>query len=503
MKGKKEENWVRPPVVVIMGHVDSGKTSILDYIRKAKVVEGEAGGITQHIGAYQTEYNGKKITFIDTPGHEAFSAMRMRGSKIADVAVLVIDAVSGIQNQTKEVIKYIKEAGIEMVVVINKIDRKEANVEKIKMELTNNDVLVEGMGGEVQLVKTSATTGQGIDDLLEILLLIAEMQELKSNLMVPVKGVIIESYLDKLRGPMATVLVLEGILREGDIIATDLVYGKIKRMETFNFEYKKEFYPGDPVVVYGFQEPPQVGEKFSLFQDINDAKNFVLAKKEEIKKIRLKNKKIAAEQGGEQKVLNLIIKSDVVGTIEAIENVLMTIPQDKVIINIIEIGVGEVNENDVKKAIPSNAHIFAFNVKTTLLAKQLLEKEKIKVNDVDVIYRIVEKVKLLMEKMLKPEQIKIKLGEMKITVIFKIDKDRQIVGGKVISGEIKKGYDVEIIRDEKIIEQGKIISLQKNKKEVDIARKRDECAVMYKGKEKIEENDYLSIYKIENRKIEL
>jgi translation initiation factor IF-2 len=336
-----------------------------------------------------------------------------------------------------------------------------------------------------------------------MILLIAEMKELKSNLEASVKGIVIESHLDKLRGPIATALILEGVLKEGDIIATDLVYGKAKRMETFNFETKKEFYPGDPVIIYGFQEPPQVGDNFSIFLNIGEAKTFTEMKKEEVRQARLEGRGKQFEIAAEKKVLNIIIKSDVIGTIEAIENILLTIPQDKILVNIIEMSVGEVNENDVKKAVASNANIFAFNVKTTTPAKQLLEKEKMKVNEVDVIYRIVEGIKVLMEKMLKPERVKVEIGKLKVTVLFKVERNRQIIGGKVVDGEIKKGYTVDIVRDKEVIEEGKITTLQKNKKEVDVAKRRDEVAVMYKGKKKIKEGDYLVVSKIEKRAIEL
>lgn len=499
----KNVDLIKTPVVVIMGHVDSGKTSILDYIRKTKVQEKEFGGITQHVGAYQVKYNNKKITFIDTPGHEAFSEMRRRGSKIADIAILVIDGVSGIQKQTKEAIKYIKEAGINMIVVVNKIDRKESNIERIKSELINSNILVEDMGGEIPLIKTSAITGKGIDDLLEIILLITEIQETKNNTKIAVKGVIIESHLNKQKGPVATALILSGVLREGDIIATDLAYGKIKRMETFNFIFQKQALPGDPIIIYGFQKPPQVGGEFFVFQSINSANNFIQKKTSELQKLKLDSKGKEFEIEEKQKVLNIIIKTDVIGTIDAIKSVLSGIPQEKVLLNLIEIEVGEVNENDIKKAVVGKAVIFAFNVKTTNLAKLFLEKEKIKVIEIDVIYRIVEKVKILMEKMLKPEKIKIEIGKLKVTVIFNINKDRQIIGGRVIDGEIKKKHTVEIMRNDEIIEEGKIISLQKNKKEIEIARKRDEVAIMYKGKKTIQEDDHLITFKIEKRKIEI
>lgn len=504
---KKDDNLNKPPVVVIMGHVDAGKTSILDYIREAKVVEDEAGGITQHVGSYQVEHNNKKITFIDTPGHEAFYAMRLRGSKLANIAILVVDAVSGVQSQTKEAIKHIKKADIQMIVVANKIDRRESNIEKLKINLMESDVIVEEMGGEIPLIKTSAKTGRGIDELLEMILLIAELQELPKDLHCSVKGIVIESYLDKKKGPLSTILIQGGILREGDIIATHSAYGKIKRMEAFNNIHHKEFFPADPVTVYGFQTPPQVGEEFSIFENIIIARDFVEKNQKEKNLIRLKNKEKMLEIDDNKKVLNVIIKSDVIGTIEAIETILLAIPQDKIHLNILEIAVGEVNESDVKKAIASNAHIFAFNVKVNPIALYLLEKEKMKINEVNIIYRIVEQIKFLMEKMLKPEKIKIEIGKLRVTVVFKSEKNKQIVGGRVIDGEIKKGYNVDVIRkneiENEIIEEGKASTIQKNRKEVSTAKKRDEVAVMYRGRKTIKEGDYLSFFKIEKRKIEL
>ncbi|MBU1137224.1 translation initiation factor IF-2, partial [Patescibacteria group bacterium] len=353
---KKNKLDVRPPVVVILGHVDHGKTSILDYIRKSRVAEKETGGITQHIGAYQVEHSGKKITFIDTPGHEAFSAMRSRGAKVADIAVLVVAAEEGIKPQTKEAIAHIKKTGISTVVAINKIDRKEAQPEKVKKELSENDVLVESLGGDVPSVNVSAKTGQGIDELLEIIILVAEMAEFKSDLSQPATGVIVESKHSDKRGATATLLVKDGTLTNKDIVGTDSAFGKIKTMEDFQSQPLKEVGPSTPVVITGLNQVPQVGEKFLVFDNLDDARARV-ARKTAKRDIAAGDSKevLVVEEG--KKVLNIILKADVAGSLEAIKESFKIIPSDEVILRVLKSEVGDITESDIKLAVSGQARL--------------------------------------------------------------------------------------------------------------------------------------------------
>jgi len=486
---------------VVLGHIDHGKTSILDFIRKTHVAEKEVGGITQHIGAYQIERDSKKITFIDTPGHEAFSAMRSRGAKVADIAILVIAAEEGVKPQTKEAISHIKKSGIPLIVALNKIDKPEANPEKVKRELQKEDILVEDLGGKIPSVKVSAKTGQGISELLDLILLVAEMENLRADLQKPAEGVVIESYLDKLRGPTATLILNQGILKPGQIIGTPSVLGKIKSLEDFQGTSISEAFPSQPVIVLGFENVPKVGENFKAFSDLESAKSYLqVPEKKEAPEV--------LEVGPEQKVLNLILKTDVLGSIEAIEEVLKGLPQEKVILRLLKSEVGEINESDIKlaKAHPALGYpalILGFRVKTSRVAQSFAEREKIKIMTFDVIYDLVGEVRKFMEKIIEPGLVRTDLGRVKILAIFSAEKNRQIVGGKVIEGEVKKGASIEIMRGEEIIGKGKLINLQRDKKDIDRVIKGQDCGILYEGDAKIEEGDVLVIYQEEKRKVEL
>jgi translation initiation factor IF-2 len=501
MAEKKNKSLIsRPPVVVFLGHVDHGKTALLDWIRKTHLVEKESGGITQHIGAYQIvlpggeqEKDGKKITFIDTPGHEAFSAMRARGASVADIAILVVAADEGVKPQTKEAILHIKQAGIPVIVAINKIDKPEANAEKTKRELSEGDILVESMGGKIPDVLVSAKTGKGIPDLLELILLVAEMGNLKANISQPAEGVIIESYMDKQRGPTATLLIKEGVLKLNDIIGTHSAFGKVKKLENFQMNSVEEALPSDPVVVIGFEEVPKLGEKFKVFPDLENAQKYLeVSKKKEVSRV--------LEIEPSQRVLNLILKTDVLGSIEAIERVLKELPQEKVVLRILKAEVGEINETDIKLAKSGRALILGFRTKINPIAKALAERENIKRMSFDIIYDLVEGVRKFMEAIMKSETVRINLGKVKISVIFLTQKNRQIIGGKVIEGEIKKGTQVEIFRNEELIGRGKMVGLQKNKKDVEKVAKGQECGMLFEGSVRIEAGDILTIYVEEKRK---
>jgi translation initiation factor IF-2 len=495
----------RPPIVVVLGHIDHGKTTLLDSIRKTKVAEKEAGGITQHIGSYEIEKDGKKITFIDTPGHEAFSAMRARGAKVADLAVLVIDAGEGVKGQTKEAILYIKKAGLPTVIALNKIDKPEANPEKVKRELAKEDVLVESLGGKIPSIEISAKSGKHIEELLDLILLIAEMEDLRGSLNKPAEGVVIEGYLDAQRGATATLLIRDGTLKAGDIVGTNSTFGKVRTLESFQGKQIEKALPSMPTVVLGWENVPQVGEKFKIYSDTKSAQENI-------------EKKAKKREGGQvfmvepgKKVLNLILKTDVLGSLEAVSELLKSLPQDKILIRILKGEVGEIGEVDIKLASSAKAKILGFRVKINPIAKDLAENGRIRIMSFEVIYELVQSVRQLMEKIIEPEIIRKELGKVKALAIFRTDKNRQIIGGKVIEGEIVKGVSIEILRpnpaDKKgegeKVGQGRLINLQRNKKDIERCQKGDECGILYEGSAKIEEGDILKIYIEERRKGEL
>jgi len=498
-KQEKQEKNIqpRPPIVVVLGHVDHGKSSLLCAIKDFKITEKEAGGITQHIGAYEVEHDDKKITFIDTPGHEAFSAMRSRGAKVADIAILVVAGEEGIKPQTKEAINHIKKTGIPMLVAINKIDKPEADPEKVKRELSREDVLVESMGGKVPSVNVSAKTGKGIPELLEIILLLAEIEELKGDLSNPGEGVVIEAYLDSHRGPTATFLLRDGILKRGDIVGTASVLGKIKILEDFQGKAIEKALPSQPVIVLGLEGVPQIGEKFRVYLALEAAQKYIE------KKEKKKEERRVLSIDSSKKVLNLILKADVSGSLEAIEEEIKKLPQEKVVLRVLKSEVGEVNENDIRLAKSAKARILGFRVKKNPIALKWAEQEKIRVKCFDVIYELFQEVRLMMEKVLSKEIVRQDIGKVKTLVVFMTEKNRQIVGGKIIEGEVEKGLKIEIYRGEEKIGKGKMINLQRNKKNIEKATKGEEVGILYEGDVKIEVGDEIVFYKEEREKGEL
>ena len=501
-KEKQNELQTRPPVVVILGHVDHGKSSILEAIKDLKITEKESGGITQHIGAYQVEHENKKITFIDTPGHEVFSAMRSRGAKVADIAILVIAAEEGVRPQTKEAIAHIKKIGLPLIVALNKIDKKEAQPDKVKRELSENDILVESLGGKIPCINLSAKNGQGIDQLLEMILLVAEMEELKDESEETASGLVIESYQDNRRGATATLLVKRGILKNKDIIGTDSTMGKVKSMEDFQFQPITDASPSMPVIITGFNQVPQVGEKFSVFNSFDEAQ-IRIDKKTAKRNMMPGGEKEVFSFDPDKKVLNIILKADVHGSLEAIKESLKSIPADEVIIRILKSEVGEINESDIKLAESAKAKVIGFRNKVNSSVKQLAQQKKIRVSSFEIIYELIQEIRQLASNLLDPEITRNDLGKVKILAVFRTEKDRQIIGGKATSGQIKKGTLIDVIRDKEKIGKGKLMRLQRDKKEVDEVNKGQECGLLFQGTAIIEKGDILEFYEEEKTKREI
>ncbi|MCX6760819.1 MAG: translation initiation factor IF-2 [Candidatus Nealsonbacteria bacterium] len=507
-KKVKESLFSRPPIVVVMGHIDHGKTTLLDQIRKTHVVEKESGGITQHIGAYQVilpdaktgdQEQGKKITFLDTPGHEAFFQMRSRGAKVADIVVLVIDAAEGLKVQTKEVISHIKKLEIPAIVVLNKMDKPGADPEKVKRELFKEGMVVESMGGEIPTVQVSAKTGKGIPELLEMILLIAEMEKLTADLKKPGEGVVIESYLDNFRGPTATLLLFEGTLKTGDVVATHSAFTKIKNLENFQKKALDQALPSDPVIIFGFDQAPKAGEEFKVFPDLTQAQDYIQSSKDS----QLLTKESSINDPKEEsgiKTLNIVLKTDVAGSSEAIEGILKNIPQDKVALKILKSEVGNINESDIKLVKGGRGLILGFRVKTDSSAKKILERERIKIMNFDVIYEMVEEMRTLMEKALEMENIRNDSGKLKVLVKFFKEGNRQIVGGKVIEGEIERGSLIEVMRDEEKVGEGRMVNLQRDKKDAESVSKGQECGILFEGGTEIKEGDILNIFTREKKR---
>ena len=518
-KQKTKNFQVRPPIVVVLGHVDHGKTTLLDTIRKANVVEKESGGITQHIGAYQVEHpsrhstelsrgpssgQAKLITFIDTPGHEAFSQMRSRGAKVADIAILVIAAEEGIKPQTKEVISYIKKQKIPVIVALNKMDKPQANPEKVIGELEKEGLMVEERGGQIPVVKVSAKEGTGIDEFLEMILLLAEMEELKADIGKIADGVVIESYLDSKRGPTATFLVLSGILKKSQWIVCGNTYGKIKILENFKGESINEASPSSPAIVIGLNEAPIVGERFSAHSSEQAAKKAV-TKKEKPKQVT--TPEIKADQSQAEKLLNIILKTDVHGSLEAIEENLSKIDLQEIKLNILKSEVGEISEADVKTAYPANALIIGFRTKASTDIFNLAKRSGVKIRTYEVIYELFEEIRKEASKLLEPEIAREDLGKLEVLAIFRREKRKMIVGGKVIDGKIVNKTSVDVIKEieggQKKVASGRITQLQHNKKDMAEVEKGREAGILYEGEPIIEEGDILEVYREEKKKREL
>ncbi|GFR37684.1 hypothetical protein PRECH8_09800 [Insulibacter thermoxylanivorax] len=494
----------RPPVVTIMGHVDHGKTTLLDAIRESRVTEGEAGGITQHIGAYQVEVNGKKITFLDTPGHEAFTTMRARGAQVTDITVLVVAADDGVMPQTIEAINHAKAANVPIIVAVNKIDKPEANPERIKQELTEHGIVPEEWGGDNIFVNVSAKQRLNLDELLETILLVAEVQELKANPNKRARGTVIEAELDKQRGPVARVLVQNGTLRVGDAFVAGVRFGRVRAMVNDRGRRLKEAGPSTPVEITGLTEVPQAGDPFLVFEDERKAKEIAERRATKARQAELNvNTRVTLDdlykhiQEGEMKELNVILKADVQGSLEALRSSLEKIDIEGVRVKTIHAAVGAISESDVALASASNAIIIGFNVRPEPQAKAAADLEKVDIRLYRVIYQAIEEIEAALKGMLEPEYREAIIGHAEVREIFKVSKIGTIAGCMVIDGKILRSAEARIVRDGIVIYEGQIGSLRRFKDDVKEVPQGYECGISFEKFNDIKEGDIIEAYVME------
>ena len=492
----------RPPVICVMGHVDHGKTSLLDAIRQTNVTSREAGGITQHIGAYVVEYNGQKITFLDTPGHEAFTAMRMRGAQATDIAILVVAADDGVMPQTVEAINHAKAAGVEIIVAVNKIDKPSANVERVKQELSEYELIPEDWGGSTVFVPVSAHTKEEIPELLEMILLTAEVKELKANPNRRARGLVIEAQLDKGRGPVATVLVQKGTLKVGDAIAAGCCYGKVRAMMDDKGNRVKEAGPSTPVEILGLNDVPNAGEVFIAHQNEKEARSFAETFIAESKNKLIEDTKAKLSlddlfsqiKAGNVKELPIIVKADVQGSVEAVKQSLVKLSNEEVVVKVIHGGVGAINESDVTLASASNAIIIGFNVRPDAQAKSIADREKVDMRLYRVIYQAIEDVEAAMKGMLDPVYEEQVTGHAVVRQTFKASGVGTIAGSYVLDGKITRGSKARITRDGEQIFEGPLASLKRFKDDVKEVNAGYECGLVFEGFNDLQEDDMIEVY---------
>ena len=501
---KPEDLVPRAPVVVVMGHVDHGKTSLLDYIRHANVVSGEAGGITQHIGAYTVEINGSPITFLDTPGHEAFTSMRARGAMVTDIAILVVAADDGIMPQTVESINHAKAAGIPVVVAINKMDTVGANPERIKQQLTEYDLVSEEWGGDTIICPISAKTGMGIDNLLENLVILAEVQELKANPNRAARGAVIEARLDKGRGPIMTVLVQNGTLKLGDIIIAGTAVGRVRTMINDKGQRVTEAGPSTPVEISGMSEVPSAGDTFNAVADERMARELA-----EERRVQMANnamggtKKVSLEdlfsqiQAGEMKTLNIIVKADVQGSAEAVKTSLEKISNDEVRVKVIHSAVGAINESDVMLAATSGAIIVGFNVRPDNAARDSAARSKVDMRMYRVIYDCINEIEAAMKGMLAPQFKEVVIGHAEVRETYKVSKVGTVCGCYCTDGKIQRGCDVRVLRDNIVIHEGSLASLRRFKDDVKEVASGYECGMQVEKFNDIKPGDIIECFVME------
>lgn len=504
---QEEDLEPRPPVVVVMGHVDHGKTSLLDAVKKTNVIEGEAGGITQHIGAYKVKVNNREITFLDTPGHEAFTAMRARGAQITDIAILVVAANDGVMPQTVEAINHAKSAGIPIIVAINKIDLPDANPEKVKQELMNYELVPEEWGGDTIFVPISAKNNTNIDQLLEMVLLQADVLELKANPNKQAKGVVIEARLDKNKGPIATMLVQRGTLDIGDEIVVGSSIGRIRVMADEKGKKVKKAGPSTPVEILGLTEVPQAGDIFYEVEDEKTAKHLIEKRKRQAREQAINsNSKVTLDdlfnqiEQGNLKVLNLIVKADVQGSVEAVKQSLEKISNEEVKVKVIHSAAGAVTESDVTLAKVSKAIIIAFNVRPVPTAKDIAEKEEVEIKQYSVIYQAIEDVESAIKGMLTPKYVEKVIGNAEVRQIFRISNVGTIAGAYVINGKVERNAGVRIIRENVVIHEGKLATLKRFKDDAKEVSKGFECGIQIENYNDIKEGDQIEAFVMEEVK---
>ena len=499
----EEEMRKRPPVVCVMGHVDHGKTSLLDAIREANVTSHEAGGITQHIGAYVVEINGEKITFLDTPGHEAFTSMRMRGAQSTDIAILVVAADDGVMPQTVEAINHAKAAGVEIIVAINKIDKEGANIERVKQELAEYELIPEDWGGSTVFVPVSAHTKEGIEQLLEMIVLTSEVLELKANPNRKARGIVIEARLDKGRGPVATVLVQKGTLRIGDHVAVGPAHGKVRAMIDHNGERVKVATPSTPVEILGLSGAPDAGEIFVATESDKEAKQISQAYIDQSKDKLLeetKAKKLSLDglfnqiQAGNVKDLNLIIKADVQGSVEAVKQSLLKLGNEEVAVRVIHGGVGAITESDVSLASASNAIIIGFNIRPDNTAKEVAERENVDVRLYRVIYDSIEDIENALKGMLEPIYEEKVIGHVEVRQTFKASGVGTIAGSYVLDGKVQRGCKCRVYRGDDMIFEGDLASLKRFKDDVKEVAAGYECGLVFSNFNDVQMEDRVECY---------
>ncbi len=499
---KEEDLKERPPVVTIMGHVDHGKTTLLDTIRKTSVAEGEAGGITQAIGAYQIDYKGKKITFIDTPGHAAFTEMRARGAKVTDIVIIIVAADDGVMPQTKEAIDHAKAAKVPIIVAVNKIDKPDANVERVLTEMSNNGIQPEAWGGDVMFVNISAKTGEGIDDLLERILLISEIEQLKANPDRYATGTVIESKIDKSSGVITNLLIENGTLRLGDPIVVGTISGRVRTLKNDRGENLVKASPSMPVSITGLSESPSAGDKFMAFENEKKAKKVaeerkIIAKEKENKpksKISLDDLFNRKEAG--EKEINIILKADVKGSEEAVKNSLLKLDVEGIKINVIRSGIGNITESDVILAEASDAIIIGFNIRPEHKIVEIAKDKGIDIRLYDIIYKVVEEMEAALKGKLEPEYKEEVTGTAEVRKLFKFSKVGTIAGSYVTSGVIKRGSKVRVIRDGIVVNDSIIASLAREKDQTKEVKQGLECGITIENFNDIKENDILETYEL-------
>jgi translation initiation factor IF-2 len=493
----------RPPVVTIMGHVDHGKTSLLDAIRETEVVAGEAGGITQHIGAYQVHQNGKKITFLDTPGHEAFTAMRARGAKVTDLAVIVVAADDGVMPQTVEAIDHARAAEVPILVAVNKIDKQGAQPDRVRNELASQGLSPEEWGGETIFCDVSAKTKEGLDNLLEMIVLAAELEELKANPNAPASGIVIESHLDPGRGPVATVLIQRGTLRVGDALVAGANWGKVRAMLDFTGARLSEARPGDPVEVLGLDGVCEAGERVEAVENERRARQLAEQRGQRLKTealARQQARKVSLDEvfekatAGEVKELNLVLKADVSGSLGALQDEIAKLPQERIVADVIHAATGGITESDVMLAAASDAIIIGFNVRPFVDARRAAEREGVEIRTYSVIYKVTEDLRAALEGMLEPEEVEEALGQAEVKELFRASRVGTIAGCVVTDGKITRTAQVRLVRDGTVVWTGRIGSLRRFKDNVQEVEEGLECGVVLEGYQDVKVGDVLELF---------